>query len=142
MGRPCDHKGAYEQPAPLQLKACLQMPQVLDSSPSPHHFVRIYNQPLLLHRHLQPRLTAKCVCSASFGHHCCLPWTLATEPGGAAEDPQTTPPCSAALAKHHTVVAVEPGGLSQRHYVLLETELPHSPALDTPHQYTQGHRTI
>lgn len=102
MGRPCDHKGAYEQPAPLQLKVCLQMPQVLESSPSPHHFVSIYNQPLLLHRHLQPNLTAKCVCTAGFGHHCCLPGTLATEPGSAAEDPLTTPSllCSTSQAPH------------------------------------------
>lgn len=54
------------------------MPQVLDSSPSPHHFVSIYNQPQLLHRHLLPKLTAKCMCSAGFGHHCCLPRTPLT----------------------------------------------------------------
>ena len=56
MGRTYNHKSTYEQPALLQLKVCLQMPQVLDSSPSPHHFVSIYNQPWLLHRHLQPKL--------------------------------------------------------------------------------------
>ena len=91
MGRTCNHKNTYEQPAPLPLNVCLQMPQVLDSSPSPHHFVSIYNQPRLLHGHLQPKLTAKYMCSAGFGHHCCLPWTLATDPGGAAEDTTDDP---------------------------------------------------
>lgn len=127
-GRPCNHKSTYPEPAPLQLKVCLQMPQDLASSPSPHHYVSIYNQPLLLHKHLQPELTAECARSAGSGRRYCLPRTLATGPGDAAEDTTQDPPLSAALDKHHTVVdAVDPSGLSQKDIMSLWNQSCHIP---------------
>lgn len=55
-------------------------------------------------------------CVHTTSHHCCLPWSLASESGGSAEDPNS--PCSlyrlpTALAKGHAVVDdVDTNGLS------------------------------
>ena len=141
MERPCNHKSTYQEPASPQLKVCLQMPQALASSPSPHHYVSIYNQPLLLHKHLQPELAAECARSAGSGHHRCLPWTLATGPGDVAEDTTQDPPplvCSTSQAPHSCRCCGSQWPEPKRHYVPLESELPHSPALGTLCHYTQG----
>lgn len=78
----------------------LQLAQALVAGPGPHYQACVCDQPLPLHRHLQLVSTDKYVHTISFGHHCCLLWSLATGPGGAIEDPNS--PCShCGLMKHH-----------------------------------------
>lgn len=55
--------------------------------PWPHHYRYICNKPVP--SHLSLTLTAKCVNITSLSHHSCLPWSLATGPGGTTEEQAT-----------------------------------------------------
>ena len=71
--------------------------------------------PLSVHRHLKPT-AAEHVHSTGLGHQCCLLRSLATGPGGTAEDDHS--PCShpghpAAFGKNNAILDVlDPSGLS------------------------------